>query len=119
MKILRRLCYFLMALMIALCALITLCALRPDLTEAIGNLVDPDRKRVEVSADSPVQAGTPPGGGEVHSWEREPENDMPGGGGDLTRKTAGSPRLEQQTQKGRLMRLDRERNTHRPGRKGL
>ncbi len=80
MKFLRRLCYFLMALMIALCALITLCALRPDLTEAIGNLVDPDRKRVEVSADSPIQAGTPPGGGEVHSWEREPENDTPGGG---------------------------------------
>lgn len=72
MKILRKLCYLLMALVIALCALITLCALRPDLTEAIGDMINPDRKKVEVSAGNPGQAGTPDGG-ELHSWEKEPE----------------------------------------------
>lgn len=71
MKILRRLCYLLMALMIALCALITLCALRPDLTEAIAKMIDPDKKGIEVLAGNPATAGTSPGG-EIPSWEREP-----------------------------------------------
>ncbi|MDE6203856.1 MAG: hypothetical protein K2G19_10315, partial [Lachnospiraceae bacterium] len=81
MKILRRLCYLLMALLIALCALITLCALRPDLTEAIGNLVNPDGKKTEVSSGNPVSAGAPLGG-EVHSWEREPDENGIGSDGE-------------------------------------
>lgn len=57
MKVLKGLCILLMVLLIGASSLIVVCAVNPEITEAVAQFLYPDRKQTDIVLNEPVQAG--------------------------------------------------------------